>query len=80
MDTYKKSWPKDLKNKLKEFEKLYVKHQKGTYSEMAIIHSTAMKPLMDLVIANLNLHNLENMIKKKKDVPEFRLQALEEEF
>ena len=39
-----------------------------------------MKPLIDLITANLNFHRLENMIKAKMEVPEFRSQALEFEF
>lgn len=46
-------------------------------------HMKAMQPLMNLVEANLNYSNLENMEKNKAqypDVPFFRHQALEEEF
>jgi len=42
---------------------------KGSYSEMAEYHAKCMKPLMDLIIANLNFHRLENMVKEKKEVP-----------
>ena len=39
-----------------------------------------MKPLMDLIVSNLNFYNLENMIEKGEDVPDFRYNALETEF
>jgi hypothetical protein len=78
-DNYK-AWEKELKRLLKEWDKCYVKHQKSFYPELVVIHQAAMKPLMDLVISNLNLHQLEMMIKAKKEVPDFRLCALEEEF
>lgn len=74
------TWKKDLVKKLKEWDKTYMKHIKNTYPEMSAIHAQAMKPLMDLIVANLNFHNLENMIKAKKDVSDFRFSALEDEF
>jgi len=43
------------------------------------IHMQAMKPLTDLMESNQNLHFLE-LIMKKKDVPVFRFEALEEKF
>lgn len=43
------------------------------------IHMTAMKPITNLLESNLNLHYLE-LIEKKKDVPSFRHEALEEKF
>ena len=66
----------------KEWDKFYVKHSsnKGSYTEVNAIHEAAMKPLMDLILANLNFYRLENMIKAKMEVPEFRHQALEFEF
>ena len=67
---------------LKEFDKYYVKHSsnKGTFAEINGIHEATMKPLMDLITANLNFYRLENMIKAKVDIPDFRHRALEEEF
>jgi len=53
------SWKKDLMKMLKEWDKMYTKHAKSIYPEMNKIHTDAMKPLMDLITANLNLHNLE---------------------
>ena len=74
------SWKKDFVKKLKEWDKMYVKHIKSAYGDMNTIHMTAMKPLLDLITANENFHNLEVMIKQKKEVPQFRHIALEEEF
>ena len=80
-DTYT-SWKKDFIKFLKEWDKAYVKHmsKKGAYDDMAKIHEEAMRPLTDLITANLNFHRLELMIKEKKEVPAFRHSALEEEF
>ena len=74
-------WKKDLFKKCKEWDKLYVKHIKSTYPEMANIHATAMRPLTLLIEANLQFGRLEDMIKKDPtNIPEFRFVALEEEF
>ena len=53
---------------------------KGSYSEMSEYHALCMKPLTNLIASNVNFHRLENMIKAKHEVPEFRYLALEEEF
>jgi hypothetical protein len=75
------SWKKDLIKKCKEWDKLYVKHIKSTYPEMAQIHATAMRPLTLLIDANLQFTRLEDMIKKDPtNIPEFRSIALEDEF
>ena len=78
-ETYS-AWKKELMKMLKEWDKAYNKHMKAIYPEMNKIHMDAMKPLTDLITANLNFHNLELMEKDKKEVPEFRRQALEEQF
>lgn len=59
-DTYQ-SWKKELIKMLKEWDKFYVKHSgnKGTTGEMNTLHMSAMKPLSELIEANLNFHNLE---------------------
>jgi hypothetical protein len=57
-DTYV-SWKKELVKHLKEFDKLYTKHIKSGYVEMNGIHTSAMKPLTDLLESNLNLHFIE---------------------
>jgi hypothetical protein len=64
---------------LKEWDKLYIKHIKSGFIEMNNIHMAAMKPLTNLLESNLNLHYLE-LIMKKKEVPQFRFDALEEKF
>ena len=56
-----------------------MKHIKSGYVEMNLIHTSAMKPLTDLLESNLNLYYLEQ-IEKKKDIPSFRHLALEEKF
>jgi hypothetical protein len=73
------SWKKELIKMLKEWDKLYIKHIKSGYIEMNTIHMSAMKPLTDILESNLNFHYLE-LIEKKKDVPKFRHEALEEKF
>eukprot|EP00347_Sterkiella_histriomuscorum_P002631 403367399 len=73
------SWKKELIKMLKEFDKMYLKHIKNGYIEMNQIHMTAMKPLTNLLESNLNFHYLE-LIEKKKEVPSFRHEALEEKF
>jgi hypothetical protein len=80
-DTYG-TWKKDLLKLCKEFDKLYVKHssKKGCYEEINHIHESTMKPLMELINANLNFYRLENMVKQKMEVPDFRFKALEAEF
>ena len=48
---------------------------------MAEVHSSGMKPLTQLIDANLNFQKLEKMIATPKtEVPEFRTIALEEQF
>lgn len=73
------TWKKDLIKLLKEFDKLYVKHMKSGFIEMNTIHMSAMKPITDLLESNLNFHFLELQM-KKKEVPAFRHEALEEKF
>jgi hypothetical protein len=73
------TWKKDLVKLLKEWDKLYTKHIKSGFVEMNVIHSSAMKPLTLLFESNLNLHFIE-VLMKKKEVPVFRFEALEEKF
>jgi hypothetical protein len=73
------SWKKELIKMLKEWDKIYLKHIKSGYIEMNAIHMAAMKPLTNLLESNLNFHYLE-LIEKKKEVPSFRHEALEEKF
>jgi hypothetical protein len=65
---------------LKEWDKLYVKHIKATYPDMSAIHATCMKPLTQLLDSNLNFHKLEEMQRRKEEVPYFRYLALESGF
>ena len=74
------TWKKELIKLLKEWDKVYVKHIKISYPEMSKHHAEAMEPLMQLIGANLNFWKLEQMIANKEFVPDFRHQALEEEF
>lgn len=71
---------KDIIKALKAFELHYNKHIKTTYKEMSAIHTKAMSPLTSLLESNLKFHQLENMIKAGKDVPDFRFEALETEY
>lgn len=74
------TWKKELVKLLKEWDKLYVNHAKKVWPEMSAIHAKAMLPLTNLITANLNFKRLEDMIKAKEEVPEFRYKALEHEF
>lgn len=74
---------KDLITKLKEWEKQYNKHvkKKGPHDQMfEEIQTVAMKPLTTLLAKNYFFGQLEEMIKRKEEVPEFRYSALEQEF
>ena len=78
-DTYV-AWRKELIANLKKWDQMYMKHAKSINPEMNIIHMSAMKPLVELWFANLNLYNINVMIKSGAEVPKFRFDALEEEF
>lgn len=78
-DTYT-SWKKELIKYLKDFDKLYVKHIKSGYVEMNAIHTSAMKPLVEIMSSNYNLNNLELLEKKNPDLPSFRRHALQDKF
>jgi hypothetical protein len=72
---------KKLIAKLKEFEKDYMRHSKKTHPEISsIIIEPAITPLMNLLESNYNFHKLEELIKKKHDIPDFRYNALEDKF
>lgn len=73
------SWKKELIKMLKEWDKLYMKHIKSGYVEMNTLHMSCMKPLTNILESNLNFHYLE-LIAKKKEVPKFRYEALEDKF
>lgn len=74
------TWKKDLVKLLKEFDKMYVKHVKSGFVEMSAVHTAAMRPLLDMMSSNFNLHALEQLEKKNADVPAFRKDALQEKF
>lgn len=63
-NTYTKK-RKEMANRLKAFEKRFVKHVKGTHVELNKIIYTCMNPLILLLESNLNFHKVEELIKKK---------------
>ena len=73
------TYKKDLIQRLTSFDKLYTKHIKSAYVEMSSIHTQAMKPLSEVLESNRNLHFFEELM-KKKELPKFRYEALEEKF
>jgi hypothetical protein len=72
------AWRKEAVKLLKEWDKMYVKHEKTTNKELGLIISTAFIPLTDLWEANNNFYNINKMIENGINVPEFRLKALED--
>ena len=52
---------KELIGKLKDFDKKYVKHVKGTNPALASIHTKAMQPVLDLMESSVNLQNFRNL-------------------
>mmetsp|Transcript_46190 Transcript_46190/g.61151 ORF Transcript_46190/g.61151 Transcript_46190/m.61151 type:complete len:529 (+) Transcript_46190:35-1621(+) len=72
-------WKKDLINKLKDFEKKYVKHAKSTNPILSKIHLDSMQPVVDLYNACVNLDNFHKL-SKTRSFPEFRKKALTEKF
>jgi hypothetical protein len=74
------AWRKEAVKLLKEWDKMYVKHEKTTNKELGQIISTAFIPLTDLWEANNNFYNINKMVADGIHVPEFRLKALEDQF
>jgi len=72
------AWRKETVKLLKEWDKMYIKHEKTTNKEIAAIHAEAFLPLTQLWEANQNFYNLKQMLLHKIEVPEFRLKALED--
>ena len=68
-----------MTNKLKDFERKYQKHVKGTNPTLAAIHKEAMQPTVDLCEASFNLQNFR-VLNEKRPFPEFRKKALTEKF
>ncbi len=67
---------KQFTNLIKDFEKEYQKHCKLSHPELYGIIKKVLAPLVVLMEANENLAFLEEIMKKKKDVPLFRIKAL----
>ena len=66
---------------LKEWDKLYVKHIKGSHSEMLKIITSGITPLLNLMESNQNFKLLEDLEKKPgTNIPDFRHTALETQF
>ena len=70
---------KELMNKLKDWDKKYVKHSKTVNPELALIHSTAMEPLTKLMKSNSDFYHFNQMLKKQPNdidkldkLPDFR--------
>ena len=75
------SWRKELLNKLKDWDKAYLKHMKSTNPELSQIHTQAMLPLVNLMESNFNFYNfLRIRSTTQPDLPDFRHKALEEKF
>ena len=71
------SWKKDIVNKLKDFEKKYMKHAKGTNPSLAKIQEQGMQPVVDLYNACVNLDNFHKL-SRSRAFPPFRKKALTE--
>ena len=55
-------WRKELISKLKEWDKYYMKHQKTTNPELALIHSSALQPLVNLMDSSFNYYNFKLLV------------------
>lgn len=74
------AWRKEFVKSLKEFDKLYVKHEKTTNKEFMGYINEAFMPLTELWEANNNYYNLNKMVEAGVNVPEFRTKAVEDKF
>jgi hypothetical protein len=72
------AWRKESVKMLKEWDKMYVKHEKTTNKELGAIIAEAFTPLTELWEANNNFFNINKMVHEGIQVPEFRLKALED--
>jgi hypothetical protein len=61
VDTYI-TWRKDTIKALKDWDKMYVNHEKKTNKELGSIQAEAFIPLTDLWEANNNFFNINKMI------------------
>jgi hypothetical protein len=71
-------WRKESVKMLKEWDKMYVKHEKTTNKELGAIIAEAFTPLTELWEANNNFFNINKMVHEGIQVPEFRHKALED--
>lgn len=74
------SWKKETVKVLKEFEKMYQKHEKVTNKELGGYIALSFVPLTDCWDANWNYFNILKMINDGVNVPEFRFKAIEDKF
>lgn len=74
------AWRKDAVKVLKEWDKMYINHEKKTNKELGAIQAEAFIPLTDLWEANNNYFNILKMIADGVQVPDFRMKALEDQF
>ena len=70
---------KDLGNRLKDFEKKYVKHARAHNPAIAEIHNKAIQPVFNLCQSGLFLFNF-NQLNPIKNFPEFRKKAIYNKF
>lgn len=56
------AWRKESVKLLKEWDKMYVKHEKTTNKELGAIQADAFLPLTDLWEANNNFYNIHKLI------------------
>ena len=57
-----------------------MKHQKTTNPELALIHTSALQPLVNLMDSSFNYYNFKILVEQGHDMPEFRHKALEEKY
>lgn len=74
------AWKKESVKTLKEFEKMYVKHEKVTNKELGGYIAISFIPLTDMWEANWNYFNIMKMIESGANVPDFRFKAVEDKF
>jgi len=55
---------KELTNKLKDWDKKYVKHAKTVNPEMSVIHSAAMEPLTKLMRSTTDFYYFNELLDK----------------
>lgn len=73
-------WKKESVKMLKEFEKMYQKHEKVTNKELGAYIASSFVPLTDAWDANWNYYNILKMINDGVNVPDFRFKAIEDKY